>query len=141
MRNYFKHAAEGLYQVPITVKDGIRVGPREFVLDTANAKNSDGSRKYHLDIKMNTLVTKVRFDRTGVKPRAVGVDFLSGKSLYKANPRAPQAATSTAGSVNATAEVILSAGAFNTPQLLKLSGVGPKKELESFGINFVPKRE
>ncbi|EEY14896.1 alcohol dehydrogenase [Verticillium alfalfae VaMs.102] len=132
-----RDAAEGLYQVPITVKDGIRVGPREFVLDTANAKNADGSRKYHLDIKMNTLVTKVRFDRTAAKPRAVGVDFLSGKSLYKADPRAQQAATSTAGSVNATAEVILSAGAFNTPQLLKLSGVGPKKELESFGISVV----
>ncbi|KAM0328159.1 hypothetical protein ACHAQA_005566 [Verticillium albo-atrum] len=132
-----RDAAEGLYQVPITVKDGIRVGPREFVLDTANAKNSDGSRKYHLDIKLNTLVTKVRFDRSGSKPRAVGVDFLAGKSLYKADPRATQSPSSTAGSVNATAEVILSAGAFNTPQLLKLSGVGPKKELESFGINVV----
>lgn len=38
------------------------------------------------------------------------------------------------GSVNASREVIISAGAFNTPQLLKLSGVGPKEELESFDI-------
>ncbi|KAI9147984.1 alcohol dehydrogenase [Paramyrothecium foliicola] len=133
-----RDAAEGLYQVPITVKDGVRVGPREFVLDTANAKNADGSRKYHLDIKLDTLVTKVRFDTTGGKPRAVGVDFISGKSLYRADPRAGSATSSpAAGSVAASAEVILSAGAFNTPQLLKLSGVGPRAELTSFGIDVV----
>jgi choline dehydrogenase len=131
-----RDAAEGLYQVPISVKDGVRVGPREFVLDTANAKNADGSRKYHLDIKLETLVTKIRFDRTGSRPRAVGVDFITGKSLYKADPRAPSS-SGTAGSVAASAEVIISAGAFNTPQLLKLSGVGPAAELRSFGIDVV----
>lgn len=46
----------GLYQVPLAMKDSIRGGPRNFILDTANAVNSDGSRKYHLDIKLNTLV-------------------------------------------------------------------------------------
>ncbi|KAK6217263.1 gmc oxidoreductase [Colletotrichum tabaci] len=132
-----RDAAEGLYQVPISVDGGVRVGPREFVLDTANAKNADGSRKYHLDLKLNTLVTKVRFDRSGAKPRAVGVDFVTGRSLYRADPRAADAGAGTPGSVNATAEVIVSAGAFNTPQLLKLSGVGPKAELASFNIPVV----
>ncbi|KAI8315032.1 hypothetical protein K4K61_002991 [Colletotrichum sp. SAR11_59] len=131
-----RDAAEGLYQVPISVDSGRRVGPREFVLDTANAKNTDGTRKYHLDLKLNTLVTKVRFDQSGTKPRAVGVDFVTGQSLYRADPRAGSD-EGTAGSVNATAEVIVAAGAFNTPQLLKLSGVGPKDELASFDIPVV----
>jgi choline dehydrogenase len=46
----------GLYQVPLSMTDSIRGGPRDLILDTANAVNSDGSRKYHLDIKLNTLV-------------------------------------------------------------------------------------
>ncbi|KAI1839359.1 hypothetical protein JX266_014430, partial [Neoarthrinium moseri] len=65
---------------------------------------------------------------------AVGVDFLEGESLYRADPRAGSSEPTGSGSVNATREVIIAAGAFNTPQLLKLSGVGPREELEAFGI-------
>lgn len=126
----------GLYQVPITVgaTSVKRTGPRDFIMDTVNAVNSDGSRKYTLDISLNTLVTKVRFDTSGATPKAVGVDFLTGKSLYRADPRSGSAAAGTPGSVNASREVILSAGAFNTPQLLKLSGIGPAAELTSHSI-------
>ena len=46
----------GLYQVPIAMKDGVRASPRDLILNTANALNPDGSRKYHLDIKLDTLV-------------------------------------------------------------------------------------
>ncbi|KAM0187313.1 hypothetical protein ACHAPI_011226 [Fusarium lateritium] len=124
----------GLYQVPLSMVDSTRGGPRDFILDTANAVEKDGTRKYHLDIKLNTLVTKIRFDTTGPKPRAIGVDYLQGTSLYRADPRSASSKPSQSGIFKAKREVIVSAGAFNTPQLLKLSGIGPKKELDSFDI-------
>ena len=40
-------------------------------------------------------------------------------------------------SLNATKEIILSAGAINTPQLLLLSGLGPAPHLASLGIPLV----
>ncbi|KAH8805186.1 putative choline dehydrogenase [Xylogone sp. PMI_703] len=127
----------GLYQVPLAMADSTRNGPRNFVLDTANATNPDGSRKYHLDIRLNTLVTKVRFVQDGATPKAVGVDFLDGQSLYRADRRSTSASPTGSGSVNATREVIISAGAFNSPQLLKLSGIGPAAELQKFNIPVV----
>ncbi|MFT7687238.1 MAG: choline dehydrogenase-like flavoprotein [Candidatus Azotimanducaceae bacterium] len=39
--------------------------------------------------------------------------------------------------VRANKEVLLSGGAFNSPQLLKLSGVGPAEELKEHGIELV----
>ncbi|KAK6082632.1 alcohol dehydrogenase [Seiridium cupressi] len=128
---------EGLYQVPIAVNQGVRNGPREFVLDTANAKLSNGERKYQLDVQLNTLVTKIRFDMTGASSKAIGVDYVQGQSLHRADPRSGNTGPGTSGSVNATAEVILSAGTFESPKLLKLSGIGPTDELESFNIPVV----
>ena len=43
----------------------------------------------------------------------------------------------TTMTVNATKEVLIAAGALHTPQILQLSGVGPKKLLQSFGISVV----
>lgn len=39
--------------------------------------------------------------------------------------------------VRATREVLLSSGAVNSPQVLMLSGVGPRKELERLGIEVI----
>jgi choline dehydrogenase len=131
-----RDAREGLYQIPLDIAGGKRNGPREFVLETANAVNPDGSRKYRLDIRTHALVTRVRFatepDADG-KPKAIGVDFLDGQSLYRGDPRATGSG-GTPGSVNARREVVLAAGAFNTPQLLMLSGIGSKAQLDRFQI-------
>jgi choline dehydrogenase len=134
-----RDSVQGLYQVPLAIKlpESKRNGPRDFILETANAVNPDGSRMYHLDLRFHALVTKIRFDQSGSVPKAVGVDFLDGQSLYRADPRSGSASATGAGSVNVTREVIISAGTFNTPQLLKLSGIGPAAELKKFDIPVV----
>ncbi|KAK6863779.1 hypothetical protein PG995_000307 [Apiospora arundinis] len=130
-----RDTAEVIYQIPLAMDENFsRSSPRAFVVEVARATNDDGSKKYKLDIALNTLVTKVNFDTTGTAPKATGVDYLVGKSLYRADPRASTTDEGIPGTVYASREVIVSAGAFNTPQLLKLSGVGPKEELESHGI-------
>ncbi|KAI8954346.1 choline dehydrogenase mitochondrial precursor [Xylaria longipes] len=115
-----------------------RSSPRDYVYDTVNAKNPDGSKKYKLDVALNTLVTKVTFEKTKNscgKPKANGIEYLYGQSLYRADPRSSLTEnTGSPGSVKATKEVIVAGGAFNSPQILKLSGVGPKEELEKFNI-------
>jgi choline dehydrogenase len=136
-----RDAATGAWLIPLSVshdgpkKIGKRSGSREIVLNVVNAKNEDGSKKYHLDLALNTFVTKVVF-RPGKdgKPKAVGVEAHRGQSLYKADPRARNRNYTPRLILKATKEVIISAGAFNSPQLLKLSGIGPRQELAKFGI-------
>jgi choline dehydrogenase len=69
------------------------------------------------------------------------VEFYEGKHLYEADPQARNPSAEPPSfktrQVFASREVILAAGAFNSPQLLKLSGVGPRKELKQFGIDVV----
>lgn len=128
-----------IFQVPQAMDstNSTRSSPRDFVLQVARTTNADGSRKYHLDIQLHTLATKIRFDQNGTTPKAIGVEYLEGEHLYSADPNYSASFTGTPGYVTASKEVIISAGSFNTPQLLKLSGVGPKEELESFGIEVV----
>ena len=119
---------EGLWLVPVAVDDsGHRNGTREYLRKTRD------SFPENLTIRTGCLATRVAFDGN----RAVGVEYLESPHLYATDPRSDTATTAPLRLARARREVILSGGAFNSPQLLKLSGVGPREELERFGIGVV----
>ena len=121
--------AEGLRYPPLANRDRKRLGTRERVLEVA--------KDHPLEIRLNSLVTNVLFDTstTGEK-RAVGVRYLEGEKLYRAHWGASEAeGTPHEVLVKDGGEVILCGGAFNTPQLLMLSGIGPPQHLEKHGIS------
>jgi choline dehydrogenase len=128
-----RNCPEGLWQIPLAVRDGRRNGSRERILDVA--------RRYpdRLVVRTGALVTRVLFDQPtdvegGTEPIARGVEYLPQPHAYRADPAADPGPAADPVEVPARREVILAGGAFNTPQLLKLSGVGPRAELEHFGI-------
>lgn len=133
----YRDSTQALYQIPLASRNGARNTVHEFLISVANAINADGSRKYKLDIRTNCLATKVNFDASGPTPQATGVLFLDGTGLYRADKRSKQAAPGIPGSATASREVIVAGGSYNSPQLLKLSGVGPAAELQKFGIAVV----
>ncbi|KAL6821371.1 GMC oxidoreductase [Trichoderma camerunense] len=60
-----------------------------------------------------------------------------GKALYRGDIRHNDNDSGVLRNATARREVIVSGGAFNSPQILMLSGVGPKDHLESLGIDVV----
>jgi len=118
-----KENAVGLRYPPLTTRNHQRMGTRERVLVA--------QQKYGLKVEMNALATRVLFDESG--KRAVGVEYLKGARLYRAfSP--PGGPLGEVAQILASREVILAGGAFNTPQLLMLSGIGPADHLRSMGI-------
>ena len=81
-------------------------------------------------VEFDALATRVLFD---ADKRAIGVEYLKGKNLYRASPHASRRGR-RAAMPSAAREVILAGGAFNTPQLLMLSGIGPPDQLAALGI-------
>lgn len=96
----------GLYQV-------FQRGGRRF--SAGRAYIHDAPRLPNLEVRANTQVRRILFD----EGRATGVAF------------GPEGAEQV---LTARCEVILSAGAFGSPQLLMISGVGPGAHLRSHGI-------
>ena len=119
-----KDAAIGVRYTPLTTRNHQRIGSRERVLDV------QGRFPDRLKIRLNALVTRVIFD---ANRRAIGVEYLEGERLYRAHAQ-PSHEPGVPNQARASREVILAGGAFNTPQVLMLSGVGPREVLDRYGI-------
>jgi choline dehydrogenase len=102
---------EGAGQYQVTCHNGRR-------WSTADAYLRPAMTRPNLTVRTNALVTKVVVS----SGRATGVSYL-------------HAGSPTTSSVNA--EVVLSGGAINSPQLLMLSGIGPAAHLREMGIEVV----
>lgn len=103
----------GYSVIQFTTKNGTRMSSsRAFLHPTKDRRN--------LHISKKSMVTKILLDP--VTKTAYGVEFTkSGKNYY----------------IMATREIILSAGAINSPQLLMISGVGPRKHLSGKNIQTI----
>jgi choline dehydrogenase len=114
----------GVRYTPLTTRGQVRIGSRERILDVA--------KRYpdNLHIELRALVTRVLFDDNN---RALGVEYLKGERLYRAHSD-PSSEPGEKRQTFASRETILCGGAFNTPQLLMLSGIGPKQDLQYHGI-------
>ncbi|WP_198972604.1 GMC family oxidoreductase [Xylophilus sp. ASV27] len=104
------------------------VGPWQFIIDTrghllrrtsaAQAYLRPARRTGRVDVRTDSPATRVLLQG----PRAVGVRYRAGGA------GAPER------EVHARREVIVSAGALNTPRLLQISGIGPAELLRSLGV-------
>lgn len=100
----------GVDYLQATTKRGKRVTSASAYL-----KPSQNRKNLH-------ILTKARATKVLINPKtrvATGIEFLWQKKMHQAH---------------AKKEVILSAGTFQSPQLLMLSGVGPRDHLEELGI-------
>jgi choline dehydrogenase len=102
---------EGAGYFQLTARNGRRCS-------TAVGYLRQARRRPNLAIALNALTTRILFSGR----RAIGVEYRQGQ------------ATRTA---HANAEVIIAGGAFNSPQLLQLSGLGPAALLHYLGIDVI----
>jgi choline dehydrogenase len=102
---------EGFGTMDMTVGEGRRCS-------AANAYLRPAMRRPNLAVRTHTLATRILFEGR----RAVGVRYEHRGVLHE---------------VRARREVIIAAGPINSPQLLKLSGIGAAAELGEHGISVV----
>ncbi|CAN7359295.1 choline dehydrogenase [Bosea sp. LjRoot9] len=99
---------EGLHVAQSFIHDGLRWSSARGYLHPARARPN-------LTVLTRSLVKKVIIENGA----AVGIELTDGRHSQK---------------INCAREVVLCAGAFNTPQILMLSGVGDAGELKALGI-------
>ena len=111
--DYNGETQTGFSHIQSTTKNGTRMSAsRAFLHPIKNRKN------FH--VLKNTLVTKILINPdTNI---TYGVQFVRNNKKYE---------------VRARKEVILSAGAVNSPQLLMLSGIGPSEHLKDLNIPLI----
>ena len=119
------NGVEGLCYAPLANLRHTRIGTRERVLGVARRHPGN------LRIVLDALVTRVLFDEADGGAR--GVEYQLGSRLYRATPGLA-GPDGEVRQLRARREVILCGGAFNTPQLLMLSGLGPAAHLAEHAI-------
>ncbi len=102
---------EGVGYFQLTARNGRRCS-------TAVGYLREARRRPNLAVVTNALATRIQFSGR----RATGVEYRLGEATHIAN---------------ASGEVIVAGGAFNSPQLLQISGLGPAALLQSLGISVV----
>jgi choline dehydrogenase len=102
---------EGFGRLDMTVDDGVRAS-------TAHAYLRPAMRRPNLTVRTRALATRILLEQG----RAAGVSYRHGSSEH---------------AVRARREVLVCGGPINSPQLLKLSGIGPGAELAAHGIAVV----
>lgn len=112
---YENRDINGEFQSGFMVAQGtVRRGSR---CSTSKAFLRPARLRKNLHVAMNSHVTKVLIDKS--TKRAYGVEFMRDGKLMR---------------IRAKKEVILSGGSINSPQLLMLSGIGPKEHLAEHNI-------
>ena len=122
---------EGVAFAPLATLRGRRAGTRELIQTTR--KNFP----QNLVVVGSTLAAKILFD---ANKRAIGVECWEGEHLYRADPNARGNGPDRVVQYYCSREVIVAGGAFNSPQLLMLSGIGPAAHLQQHGINVLVDR-
>jgi choline dehydrogenase len=136
LRRDINKADANRYECPLTFTLPLAISPttgsRSSIARYINRIRDAGNP---LTISLHSLATKILFDDSDDEPRAIGVEYMVGEGLYSADGRYNASQNNEEiRTVRAKKEVIVSGGTFNTPQILQLSGIGPRKQLEELGI-------